>query len=193
MTPTPTTLVLSEDSKSSKNYLEDAKLSFRAQLKVKVAHAGVTDPIGITKAGIREARRFDKVFCVLDRDEHHGFDDAMRLAAPVENLFVIPSHPCFEYWLLLHFQFSRRPYARAGNKSPADCLLDDLRAIPELRSYSKGSTEGLFAVLAGRMDDATRHAIRSLEQSREDGNPNPSTKLHELIAEIRRLGAVIPA
>ena len=144
LAPTPTVLILCEDSKSSKDYLEDAKIKFRAQLSVRVLHPGITDPIGIVKAGIRKTRDFERVFCVIDKDEHPSFESALSLARENEKITVIPSYPCFEYWLLLHYLFSRKPYARAGNRSPADCLIDDLKTIPEMSQYAKGSSTTLF-------------------------------------------------
>lgn len=186
--PMPTVLILCEDSKSSKAYLEDAKIYFRAQLSVRVLHPGITDPIGIVKSGVRETRNFERVFCVIDRDEHASFDSALELAKANNRVTVIPSYPCFEYWLLLHYLFSRKPYARSGRKSPADCLLDDLKAIPEMAQYAKGSSGTLFKVLSSKLEVASQNSIRALAQAEDDGNLNPSTRLHELIAVIKQMG-----
>lgn len=193
LTPTPTVLVLCEDSKSSKDYLEDAKIKFRAQLSVRVLHPGITDPLGIIEAAIRKTRDFERVFCVIDQDEHASFDPALRLARKHEKVTVIPSYPCFEYWLLLHYVFSRKPYARSGNKSPADCLINDLKAIPEMSQYAKGSSKTLFDILSCRLDAAVENARKALTQANQDGNLNPSTRLHELIEFIKLLGSPIAA
>jgi len=63
-----------EDSKSGKNYLDDVKIHLRAQLHVTVTHCGKTDTPGIVTEAIRRSRHFDRVFCVIDRDEHPNFD-----------------------------------------------------------------------------------------------------------------------
>jgi hypothetical protein len=109
--PGPTVLVICEDSKSSKNYLQDVSIHFRAHVKVLVSHIGKTDPKGIVNEAARKVNSYDRVFCVIDRDEHKSFDEAMQTAA-VTNVHAIASYPCFEYWLLLHFVYSRKPYRR---------------------------------------------------------------------------------
>lgn len=193
LAPTPTVLILCEDSKSSKDYLDDAKIKFRAQLSVRVLHPGITDPLGIVKAAIQRTRDFERVVCVIDQDEHPSFDEALRLARPNEKVTVIPSYPCFEYWLLLHYSFSRKPYTRCGKRSPADCLIDDLKIIPEMAHYAKGASASLFDVLSARLEVAIENSRKALAQGMEDGNLNPSTRLHELIGLMKLLGAPITA
>lgn len=45
----------------------------------------------------------DEIWCVFDRDEHPNFKEAVLKAAAV-SIGVATSIPCFELWLLLHFQ-----------------------------------------------------------------------------------------
>lgn len=42
--PQPTVLVICEDSKSGKRYLEDASRHFRVNVVVEITHCGKTDP-----------------------------------------------------------------------------------------------------------------------------------------------------
>lgn len=191
--PQSTALVICEDSKSSKNYLDDIKIHFRAQLHVTVTHCGKTDPHGIVSEAIRRSRHFNRVFCVIDRDEHPSFDQAMLVAAQKPKVTAIASYPCFEYWLLLHFCYSRKPYSRAGGKSPADCLIDDLQKMPGMANYGKGDKASPFTYLTlDQLNTAREHAIRALAEAIQVGDLNPSTRIHELIAFIERLSAPIP-
>jgi RloB-like protein len=121
----PTILVICEDEKSGRHYLQDASQFFRADVHFEFTHCGHTDPLGIVRAALKRAPRFDSVYCVIDRDSHHHFAEAINLADKSEKVTVIVSYPCFEYWLLLHFNESRKPYTAAGNKSAADVLIDD--------------------------------------------------------------------
>jgi len=66
------------------------------------------------------------------------------MAAKSPKVTVIASYPCFEYWLLLHFGYSRKPYARAGARSPADCLIEDLMKFPGMGDYGKGAKASPF-------------------------------------------------
>jgi hypothetical protein len=191
--PQPTILVICEDSKSSKNYLEDVKVYFRAQVQVEVMHCGKTDPAGIISEAVQRCKNYDRVFCVIDRDEHPNFERSVATVAQASKVTVVASYPCFEYWLLLHFGYSRKPYSRAGNKSPADCLIDDLKAKPGMENYAKGMKTSVFAHLTiARFVAARSYAARALKEALDVGDLNPSTRFHELILFIERLGAPLP-
>ena len=59
--------------------------------------------------------KWEKVFCVFDRDNHPNFSNAMDSVMSKDrrlkndqgekiNFYAIPSAPCFELWLLIHFE-----------------------------------------------------------------------------------------
>lgn len=180
--PQPTILVLCEDLKSGKNYLQDVNRHFRSNFHVEIAHCGHTDPAGIVKEGLKRARKFDRVICAIDRDSHANFDEAVQLAKQSSKLDLCVSHPCFEYWLLLHFQYTRKPYKAAGDQSAADRLIADLSKFPEMSEYHKGKSTGIFAQLLGERFEAARmRGPQALKDAIESGDMNPSTKLFELI------------
>lgn len=185
-------LVLCEDSKSSKTYLEDASKYFRAAALVKIAHPGRTDPLGVVQAGVKQQSAFDSVYCVVDRDTHANWDQAINLASGHSKIRMIRSYPCFEFWLLLHFGYTRAGYARAGTLSAADQVVRDLRQKPGMQGYAKGSIEGLFRKLCGEADNtlitACTHGDRTLVDARNEGEANPSTEFQDLIREFRDLG-----
>src|ERR1700753_191407 len=79
--PQPTVLVICEDLKSSKNYLEDVAIDFRVKVHVEISHRGKTDPLGIVEEAIDEQKKFDRVYCAIDRDNHANFDAALRKAS----------------------------------------------------------------------------------------------------------------
>ena len=187
-------LVLCEDSKSSKTYLEDASKYFRATAQVQIAHPGRTDPLGVVQAGVKQQSAFDAVYCVVDRDSHANWEQAIDLAnGHHPKVQMIRSFPCFEFWLLLHFGYTRAGYMRAGALSAADQVVRDLRQKPGMRDYAKGSIEGLFLRLCGEansmLNTACKHGDRTLIDARNEGNANPSTELQNLIRELQRLGS----
>jgi hypothetical protein len=192
--PEPTILVLCEDTKSSKNYLEDARLHFRIQVSVEISHCGNTDPLGIVREAVYRARKYDRIYCAIDRDRHPSFDAALSLAAGWANVDVIASHPCFEFWLLLHFGYTRHPYAEEGDRSPADVLVRDLRRKEGLTDYEKGRKTTPFKALLGeRFALARRLAPRILAEALASNEPNPSTELHLLIDKFEGLSNPTPA
>lgn len=188
----PRVLVICEDAKSSKNYLEDASHFYRSQAQVVFAHVGRTDPLGIVREAIKQSSRYDAIYCVIDRDTHEGFTEALELAKSESKIEVFSSYPCFEYWLLLHFQYTRAPYARVGGSSAAECVVRDLRRHAGMADYSKGSIRGLFEKLTSKLEPARARAKRALAEAEADGEPNPSTRLHTLIDVLRDLGEVKP-
>ncbi|WP_205287744.1 RloB family protein [Luteibacter yeojuensis] len=159
----------------------DAAIHFRVNAKVEVTHCGKTDPKGIVEEGIRRKARFDKVFCVVDRDTHPGWDEAMRLAKRHEGLEIISSFPCFEFWLLLHFNGNRKPYVAQGNKSPAECCVADLKKCESMRDYDKGRIGRVFQSLVGRLAGASKRSEEILKDAKVTNAFNPSSRLHELI------------
>src|SRR5688572_27426460 len=108
--PQARTLVITEDSRSGKVYLQEAAQYFRANLRIEIIHSGYTDPVGIVTQAIKRAKVYDQVICAIDRDTHANFNPAIALARNAPKVKVLASYPCFEYWLLLHFSASRRPY-----------------------------------------------------------------------------------
>lgn len=186
--PQPKVLVICEDTKSGKRYLEDASQHFRVKIQVEIIHCGKTDPKGIVKEAISRQKKFDHIFCAIDRDTHQNFDEALILAKTAEKVDVIVSYPCFEFWLLLHFGYNRKPYAAAGKHSAADLLIKDLCTYPDLENYEKGKDLSIFKLLVGkRFDEARRIAPKVLAEAIASEEMNPSTRLHELIDLFEKL------
>ena len=185
--PQATILVICEDSKSGKRYLEDASLHFRVKVSVEIIHCGKTDPLNIVKEAINCRGKFDQVYCTIDRDSHETFAAAHDLAKSAKKVELIVSYPCFEFWLLLHFGYNRKPYMAAGKLSAADLLIKDLRSKPGFADYDKGNDASIFDMLLDRFAEARRIAPKILAEAEESNEMNPSTKLHELLDRVESL------
>jgi hypothetical protein len=180
--PQPTVLVICEDTKSGKRYLEDASRYFRVNVLVEITHCGNTDPKGIVNEAISRQGKFDHVFCAIDRDSHQNFTEALHLAKASQKIDVIVSYPCFEFWLLLHFGYNRKPYNAIGNYSAAELVIKDLRTCPGLEKYAKGKDENIFnLMLTNGFAEARRIAPKVLTEAIDSSEMNPSTQLHELL------------
>lgn len=189
--PQPTVLVICEDLQSGKNYLQDANQHFRSNLKIEVVHCGKTDPRGIVAEAIKRAKNFDRVICAIDRDAHANFDEALQLARQSSKVDVCVSYPCFEFWLLLHFRHTRRPYLAAGGRSAADQLLTELREFPEMEAYDKGKSQRVFGQLLGERFAAARlRAPQVLRDAVESGEMNPSTRLFEVLDLMEQMATL---
>lgn len=184
-------LIICEDSKSSLSYLQDAARHFRSYAEVEVTHVNRTDPKGIVAEAVKRSSSFDAVYCAIDRDSHAGFDEALQLAASqAPKVSVIASYPCYEYWLLLHFRKSTKPYSSVGASSAGDRLVKELRAEPGMNGYSK-ALPGLFHSLLPNLPRARERAAEVLADTENNGM-NPSTRLHTLMDVLESLGTPQP-
>lgn len=190
--PQPTVLVICEDSKSGKRYLQDATLHFRVNVTVEVTHCGHTDPIGIFNEAVSRQNKFDEIYCVIDRDAHPSFDNAIQSAKNTNKIKVIASYPCFEFWLLLHFGYTRKSYTAVGKLSAGDRLNQDLRAKLGMEDYDKGQARSPFNQLLDQFDTARSISKSVLDAALAESDPNPSTQLHELMDIFEQLSKPQP-
>lgn len=189
----PTILILCEDTVSSLNYLIEASKHFRAFAEVEVAHCGKTDPRGIVREALSRGKEFDFVYCVIDRDTHETFEEAIAIAsANPGKVAVVASYPCYEFWLLLHFDKTRKPYMRTATHSAGDLVVKDLSAKPGMEKYQKGNPGKLFDTLLDRLPAARIRSEQVLTEAFNDDEMNPSTELHLLIAKFESLGQLVP-
>ena len=131
----------------------------------------------------RNGERFDFVYCVFDRDSHPQFKEASKTALD-RGFKLARSWPCFEFWLLLHFEFVRAPYARSGSASPCDACIHDLRK--HLPGYSKGdqmTLDNLWPLL----EEAIANGYRAATDAAATDASNPSTEVHKLVVLLRNL------
>jgi hypothetical protein len=186
--PQAQVLVICEDTKSCKSYLEDAKAHFRANALIEIVNVGHTDPRGIVEKAIERKAKYDRLYCVIDRDTHPTFDEAVNLARSCAKVSMIVSHPCYEFWLYLHFQYSRKAYMRSGGASPGQQMLRALKQLEGMAEYDKGKVHNLFQVLLPRLPQAILNAEKAAAEAKEVGEPNPSTGIHLLLEEFESLG-----
>jgi hypothetical protein len=185
-------LVLCEDSKSSRLYLQDAAIHFKSYAQVEIAHCGKNDPKGIVAEAVKRQKLFDHVYCAIDRDSDPKFDAALNQADAHAKVTVIASYPCYEYWLLLHFRKMRKSYIGNGKNSSGELLVKDLCKEDGMGDYDKGASKSLFDDLFTRLPKARQRAAEVLAEAHIDGGMNPSTRLHELIDLFEKLGKPQP-
>ena len=180
--PAERVLIVCEGAKTEPLYLNEIRQQLRLpSANVQALPAGDgTEPLRIVEyaeviftRGRRElgihARSFDRVAAVFDRDEHRTYHDALAKAAALNQRLVndhkvkvpfeaVASVPCFELWLLLHFEDVRAPLRRND-------ALQRLRA--HLPGYAKarartgprrtGGSKRLLAVRRRWPTQDTRH------------------------------------
>ena len=184
-------LIVCEGSKTEPNYFRELVEHLRLNT-ANVEIDGDSDPspksvVAHAKRRYQQEEGFDRVFCVFDKDEHSTYQQAVRDLAAEElaDVFTaITSVPCFEYWLLLHFIFTTKPYARSESYSPGQHVLRDLKV--HLPAYSKGSQD-IYLQLMPHIDLAIRYAERAGQQAAQNQTDNPTTQVHRLVSYLRAL------
>ncbi len=135
-----------------------------------------SDPVRMVEKGIHDNRNgdFDRVFCVVDGDKPDRVELARKRIGKRENFDLIVSIPCFEVWLLLHFESSDAPFAECA------AVCSRLKENAHIPDYVKGLHYD-FASIAPRVDDALHNA----QWLAGRGVATPATDVHKLVFCIR--------
>ena len=183
-------LVVCEDAKAEPAYFRELVDRYRLSTANVVVVGSGSDPRYLVKKAKTLRRvesqrgdRYDAVYCVFDRDEHAHFLSASH-EAQEGGLLLARSWPCFEFWLVLHFTYHRRPYAQSGNRTAAQNCVRELRQ--HLSRYNKGLA-GVFEDLEDRLETATTNAVRARSDALATGRDNPSTEVHSLVTYLQSL------
>lgn len=187
-------LIVCEDGKTEPNYFNDLSYSLgltSTNIVVCGKECG-SDPRSIVRYALerfQEDQGFDWVFCVFDKDSHSTYEEAIDIAnrrrmPNGSKLKTIKSVPCFEYWVLLHFQRTTKPYTKIGRRSPCDNLSADLKKI--FPQYSKGMN-GLYDLIKDSTDTAIKNSLHAISQAQKTGTDNPSTEIHILVEKLGQI------
>ena len=190
-------LIVCEGSKTEPNYLRELIVHHQlSSANVQIVGDGGAAPVSVVDYAIEQFEKdpdYNSVFCVFDRDEHASFDAAVQRVRDKKlirregrrrlgsaRFEAITSIPCFEYWILLHFQYTTATMSRFADVEPR------LRAIPALAGYNKGAT-GLFVRTQAHLLAALDRADRANQSALDDGSCNPTTQMPTLIRYLKLL------
>lgn len=168
-------LVLCGGERTEPDYLDGLRRAYRRSgLKVRVV-GKARDPEGLVRLArdilARERGEWDEVWCVVDVDQ---FDVTAAGRAAGRIVMLAVSNPCFEVWLLLHFETCNSHVDGAG---------DAVRRLAKHRpGYDK--TRLTFADYAAGVETAIGRA-RILDDGGVTG-PNPSSGMWRLVERIVR-------
>ncbi|WP_439239066.1 RloB family protein [Lonepinella sp. BR2919] len=188
-------LIICEGKKTEPLYFEGLKQEYQLHTaNIKITSALGSDPISLINTAKKlytesknEGNIFDKVYCVFDKDKHPNYDNAVNIIEklkPNNTFFAITSVPCFEYWLLLHFEMNTKSYSATGKKSIADKVIDDLKKyIPDYEKNNKN----IFALTKKDLLIAISNAEKANKMAEETNTDNPSTKVVDLVKYLINL------
>jgi RloB-like protein len=197
-------LIVCEGEKTEPNYFAAATDHFRLnQRQVVVDGQCGSSPSSVFEhartlfqAATKEGCPFDHVFCVFDRDLHGDYEtccDAIGQQTPKNVFEAITSEPCFEFWFLLHFKNTSKPYlapAKASKKqSAAQQVIADLKDYWPDYQKSAGDT---FEHLKDRVGKARQRAADLWKNAEMTGCYNPSTRAYVVLEKLASLNSGRP-
>jgi len=179
-------LIVCEGTKTEPGYFEDLRQRYRRVVEVELSPGGVPKTLveravemkrdADAKAAKDENERYDEVWCVFDVENHPKINDAKQQARD-NGIKLAISNPCFEIWVLLHFQDQR------AHISPTQLRAACRKHIP---GYQKElPVERLSPLYSEAVARAV--ALDAWQGQQGDGRKgaNPSTGVHELTERIR--------
>jgi len=194
-------LIICEGSKTEPQYLDE----IRKQQRLPTAYVHLigaprgNDPLNLVKSaeGIflngdphRKIgkRAFDQIVVVFDRDAHTNYHQALSHAnqlnlammndiktkVPFE---ICASVPCFELWLLLHFQ----DIPALLDRSMVYRLLKN-----HIKEYEKGD-QGMWLRTMPKLEIAQHRASQLSNQTTRNNDFGPYTDMHTLVCKLLHL------
>lgn len=188
-------LIVCEGSKTEPTYfrelINDFRLSTANVVIDRTTGSSPTTVVERARKAFEEEKEkgdpYDRVYCVFDKDQHgRSYEEALDQISQLESakgFVAIPSIPCFEYWLLLHFVYTRKSFY-GSSKSPGDLVIKALQQ--HYPGYTK-NISGVFAFLQSRLDMAKHNARSALCEAGSSGSDDPSTHVHLLVEFLERL------
>jgi len=179
--------IVSEGTETEPNYFKGLRehLRLNPQNVVICSCPCGTDPKTIVTYAENEQKAgdYDRVYCVFDK-ENANYQIALEKIDNIDGLYAITSVPCFEYWLLLHFEDSTRPYEQKGKKTPGQQLKSAIKKY--LPKYTE-SDKAIFEKTAAHLGVAITRAEKIDKAQQRSGTDNPSTKVYELVRYLIQL------
>lgn len=186
--PRSITLIVCE-GETEQEYFEIARIHYGlTNAEVIIADNTIgSAPKSVVECAERRSKEpggYDKIYCVFDRDGHTSFGEAReklkgmarrkKKPLPIDEAISIP---CFEVWVLLHFEKTDAPFENC------ETVIDRVRT--HLPGYEKANAviaKQLFAKVGTAMGNAAW-----LEARAGDNTYNPYTSVHHV---LRHFGTV---
>ncbi|MBO8139939.1 MAG: RloB domain-containing protein [Thermosipho sp. (in: Bacteria)] len=185
--PKPIILIVCEGEKSEKFYFDGFRKEARIS-NVEIEVIGKGRPgnslLKFTQNKVKnESITYDQIWIVFDKDDlsDEEFDSIVSKAIYRNKMNVAYSIPCFEYWLLLHFDYYNTPL------TTKDCIKKLKNRFPVYRK----NLDDVYYKLADKKYSAIENAKRMEDEHKKQGNTkpsskNPSTLVYKLVIELEK-------
>ena len=183
-------LIVCEGTKTEPNYFNAVIAILKlTSTDIDLIHSTHTTPMPIakyTEGKIEKARKdnnpYDHVFCVIDRDRHINFNEASEIMVK-NSIKLARSWPCFEYWLLLHFEYTRTDFGETAKETKSDRCIKALEKRIKKESHIPNYTKNYkhFEALMDRLEDAIKNGKKSLKDKKSMPENPTATEVHKVV------------
>lgn len=171
-----------EGKKTERNYFEGLRITERIN-NLTVIDSKRTDIQGLLKESIKfkndRARKDDQIYCIFDRNGNSKRELKAAIGlAKKHKINLIFSNPCFEYWILCHYEKYGKPIEYAELKSRLDKYLGN---------YNKAD-KGIYYRLRSKYENAMKNveAVNGTHLKKISKKSNPSTSVGSLVKLLLR-------
>jgi len=174
-------LIVCEGKKTEINYfrglIDNLKLN---TANIKILDINKNTPDSLFKAveklyqqSKRDGNIFDRVYCIFDKDRHTQYQATKNkidnIRQPKNTYYYAFSEPCFEYWLLLHYEDTTKPFI----------CFDELRKDKKFRKHFPGYQKN--------QDIFTERLQDKIETACQNAKNNPHTNINELVEYLQNI------
>jgi len=148
---------------------------------VEAALAHVKDLARTRKGGRKNSfEENDEVWAMFDRDEHPSFDKAKNICKNNKKINFIYCDPCFELWLVLHFEDCEAPTHRHQAQERVKKLVPGY----DPKIQKTGNFDTMMPNLCVAEERAKKQRLNRRKEGTDDGNP--STNFYEFTEKFRK-------
>ena len=162
--------------------------ALRNKLKIGTMHINLqtsnqkTEPEQVVNKAKEFICTYREIYCVFDKDMHATFDDAEKEVERIKkdkkiDIKAIVSVPCFEYWILLHYQYTNQNFY--SNQTP--CKNAEKLLKKDIPNYSKPYKN--FKSVVDKFEIAIKHA----EQSKKAKGDNDEYSYTDVVEVVKRM------
>ncbi len=192
--PRPRVLVVCEGEKTEPTYFDGLAHEEEVRLlQVEIVKSGgvpktvVERAVAMKRAARAEAKRqrdanldYDEVWCVFDVDDHPHLREALD-QAKANSIEIALSNPCFELWIVLHFQDQR---AHIERKKLQHLCRGYMPRYIKVAAYA--DLKHLYETAVARA-----RALAKWQEEQDRVAANPSTGVYLLTERLRGLGRAV--
>lgn len=188
-------LIVTEGKKTEPSYFHCLVLELNLT-SVLIKRSKGTSPLNVVESAISLVANTDDIrtaYCVFDQDGNYAnYKEALEQVKQKNRqingtrYLAVPSIPCFEFWYMLHVQYTRKSYK--GSSSPCKDLIESLKQNVLFSGYNKATCEGFFDQIASMRGTAISNAKQIISEGKNDDftefHEDPSTRVHLVVEDL---------